>query len=260
MGGKAQITEAIRLRAQTDKLLSVAWVALPVIAVLALIVWSVLWFVLSGFTYDPETGAFDWGELGFWEWLAGSVGVFVVVGVLAAIVAYNLINRRNQHFKREALLRAGVLQYLRERAAAAGGEHMISSELATMQSVHSDANANDDEKSAVLWTILLFIPVVQFFAGLYVLYFLTKYAHEHDQRWQAFMQQAQSAGSKLGMTVVVPSWKALPRRSYVIYLVVTLFLTFYLFLIYWIYVLIKDPNEHFKAQWQFEDQFAAVAT
>jgi hypothetical protein len=29
-----------------------------------------------------------------------------------------------------------------------------------------------------------------------------------------------------------------------------------LFLIYWYYVLIKDLNEHFRAQWQFEDQIA----
>jgi hypothetical protein len=58
------------------------------------------------------------------------------------------------------------------------------------------------------------------------------------------------------MTVILPSWKTLPERSFFIYLILTL-LTCGLFLIYWYYVLIKDLNDHFGAQWQFEDQIAA---
>lgn len=91
------------------------------------------------------------------------------------------------------------------------------------------------------------------FCVIYVLYFLTKDPPNHDRRQLSFMQQVQSAGSKLGMYLVVPTWKSLPPRSFAIFLILIIF-TFGLFAFYWFYVLIKDFNDHFMAQWQFENQ------
>lgn len=105
----------------------------------------------------------------------------------------------------------------------------------------------------------MFIPFGNIFASPYVLYFLTRYPYEHDSRWQSFTQQAQSAGSKLGMVVVSPLWNRLERRSFALYFILTL-ITFGLFGIYWLYALLKDPNEHFLNQRQFEDNFVAALT
>jgi hypothetical protein len=71
----------------------------------------------------------------------------------------------------------------------------------------------------------------------------------------AFMQQVQSAFSKFEKTVVFPFWKSLPDRSYFLYLILW-FITG-LFSLYWNYVLITDFNDHFRAQWQVEDQLLA---
>ncbi|MEI6797346.1 MAG: DUF4234 domain-containing protein, partial [Methanomassiliicoccales archaeon] len=61
------------------------------------------------------------------------------------------------------------------------------------------------------------------------------------------------AGQQMGVNIMMPSWKTLPERSFVIYLVLTI-VTLGLFMFYWVYVIIKDMNEHMKNQWAFEDQ------
>lgn len=152
---------------------------------------------------------------------------------------------------RDRILRDGILNHIREESGRSGG--LFAAELATMTSIHSEANAEEEEKSATLWIILSLVTFG--IAWLYVLYFLTRDPHRHDSRQQPFMQQVQMALSKLGKTVVVPSWKTIPSRSFFLYFILSI-LTLGLFEFYWYYVLIKDFNEHFKAQWSFEDQLA----
>ncbi|PJB21109.1 MAG: hypothetical protein CO114_07100 [Euryarchaeota archaeon CG_4_9_14_3_um_filter_38_12] len=82
------------------------------------------------------------------------------------------------------------------------------------------------------------------------MYFLTKDPGIHDSRQNSFIRYASSALHKLGITVQ-PSWKTIPQRSAVLYLVLSLFMPF--FFIYWFYVVIKDLNNHFRTQWVFED-------
>ena len=45
----------------------------------------------------------------------------------------------------------------------------------------------------------------------------------------------------------------LPDRSFVLYLILTI-ITLGIFGIYWLYVLLKDPNEHFKHHILVEDR------
>ncbi len=95
----------------------------------------------------------------------------------------------------------------------------MSTELATMTTVHNESSGQEDEKSAILWIIL---SVITFgLLGIYVSYFLTKDPHNHDVRQLAFMQQAQSAFSKLQKTIVFPFWKTMADRSFFLYLILT---------------------------------------
>jgi hypothetical protein len=234
---RAQIQESVRARQQTDKILSPLWILAPILAVLLGVSLSILVFFIN----QPFG-------------LALIAPAIFVPAIISAILVYYLINRMTEHFVRESNLRRGVIQYLRAKAEQEGKGPSVASEIATMQSVHSEADASDDQKSAVLWTIL---AVVVPFVGLYVLYFLTKYPYEHDARWRAFSQQVQAAGSKLGIVAVAPSWKAIEKRSFFLYLVLS-FITVGIFALYWYYVLIEDPNQHFRAQAQFEDVFLAA--
>jgi len=232
---KATISEAVRMRGETDRIVSPLWMLAPLLGIVISIVMMILGLLIS-----PE-----------------AMLLFTFAGLIIAIVIsvyplYMLIKRRSAHFRRDATLRSGIVEYLKARAASQKVD--ISSEVATMNVVHSESLGEEREKSAVMWTIL---SVIVPFIGIYVLYFLTKDPPNHDHRQLSFMQQAQSAASKLGMTVVVPTWKSLPDRGFFLYFILTI-VTMGLFGIYWYYILIKDFNEHFKAQWVFEDQLVST--
>lgn len=235
--GKIGVTQAVRMREESDRVMSVAWIFLPLLGVVFGIVDVASIFILG-------LGA-----------LFLAFGLVMVDLLLFLAFWYLLISRRNNHFRRDKLLRDGLVEYLRQEAAAMGKTNDINVELATMNSINGEASAEEKEKSAVLWIIL---DIVTFgLLGLYILYFLTKDPYKHDSRQQAFMQQVQSALSKLGKTAVNPSWKVLPSRSYFLYLVLSI-ITFGLFEFYWNYALIVDLNNHFKAQWQLEDSILAA--
>lgn len=243
--GKNTITEAVRIRRESDEIMSALWILSPLLGFVAF--FAILFGSLAlGAATSSGTGLLAGGIFGF-------VAAVVVALILFVLPWYKLIRRRNDHFRRDRMLRDGLINYVRGLAAERGMETKMSTELATMTSIHSEANGEEDEKSAVLWIIL---SIISFgLLGLYVWYFLTKDPHKHDVRQLAFMQQVQSAFSKLEKTVVFPFWKSLPSRSFFLYLVLT-WLTG-LFGLYWNYVLITDFNDHFRAQWQVEDQLLA---
>lgn len=247
IGAKGQLMEAIRARVQTDEILSVMWILFPILASIAAVIGIVI-------------GVLFW-FMGWWigativAWV-GVVLALVIAAVLFALLNYKLIDRQNQHMKREEVMRGALIEYIKSNSQEKNLTQLLSSQIATMESIQYDARSRERETSAGLFAILILIPIVGVVFLLYVLYVLTDFPYQHDRRWHAFTQQAQSAASHLGMTVILPSWKTLPERSFFIYLILAL-LTCGLFLIYWYYVLIKDLNDHFGVQWQFEDQIAS---
>jgi hypothetical protein len=243
--GKNTITEAVRIRRETDDIMSALWILSPLLGGVAFL--GIFFGSLSLGFFSANNAALAGGAI------AGFVGGLVVAIILFVLPWYRLIKRRNGHFRRDRMLREGLINYIRGMAAERGLEAKMTVELATMTAIHSEANGEEDEKSPVLWIV---VSIITFgLLGLYVWYFLTKDPHKHDVRQLAFMQQVQSAFSKLEKTVVFPFWKSLPDRSYFLYLI--LWIITGLFALYWNYVLITDFNDHFRAQWQVEDQLIA---
>ena len=243
--GKNQITEAVRIRREKDDIMSALWILSPLLGGVAFLGIFIGSLALGSFSAN-NTALAGGAILGF-------VGGLVIAIILSVLPWYRLIKRRSGHFRRDRILREGLINYIRGTAAERGMEANMTVELATMTSIHSEANGEEDEKSAVLWIVL---SVITFgLLSLYVWYFLTKDPHKHDVRQLAFMQQVQSSFSKLGKTVVFPFWKSLPDRSYFLYLI--LWIITGIFSLYWNYVLITDFNDHFRAQWQVEDQLLA---
>jgi len=242
---KNTITEAVRIRRDTDEIMSALWILSPLLGFVAFFI-ILFGGLLLGGTSGSGLGLLAGGILGF-------VAATIVAIILFVLPSYKLMRRRNEHFRRDRMLREGLVNYVRGLAAERGLEAKMNVELATMITIHSEANGEEDEKSPVLWIVLSIITFG--LLGLYVWYFLTKDPHKHDVRQVAFMQQVQSAFSKFDKTVVFPFWKTLPSRSFFLYLVLT-WLTG-LFGLYWNYVLISDFNDHFRAQWQVEDQLLA---
>jgi hypothetical protein len=241
--GKNLISEAIRIRRETDDIMSALWILSPLLGLVGFIA------ILIGGAFIGS--AFGSRSAGLAGGLVGLIGGIIVYILLALLPWYKLIRRRSEHFRRDKILREGLISYIRGVASERGIEAQMSTEIATMTTVHSESNGEEDEKSAILWIVL---SVITFgLIGIYVSYFLTKDPHGHDVRQLAFMQQVQSSFSKFQRTIVFPFWKAMPGRSFFLYLILT-WLTFGLFALYWNYALISDFNGHFKAQWQIEDQ------
>src|SRR5690348_13743112 len=241
--GKNLVSEAIRIRRETDDVMSALWILSPLLGFVALFA-----ILIAGAALGAAAGS---TATGFAGGLVGLVGGLIVYIILALLPWYKLIRRRSEHFRRDRILREGLITYIRGVAAERGIEAQMNTEVATMMTVHSESNGEEDEKSAILWIVL---SVITFgLVGIYVSYFLTKDPHGHDVRQLAFMQQVQSSFQKFQKTIVFPFWKAMTGRSFFLYLILT-WITFGLFALYWNYALISDFNEHFKAQWQIEDQ------
>lgn len=245
--GKNLISEAIRIRRETDDVMSALWILSPLLGLVAFLA-----VLFGGAALGVAAGGTGGAALA--GGLVGLIGGIIIYIILALLPWYKLIRRRSEHFKRDRILREGLISYIRGVASEKGIESQMGTEIATMTTVHSESNGEEDEKSAILWIVLSIITFG--LIGIYVSYFLTKDPHGHDVRQLAFMQQVQSSLSKFGKTMVFPFWKAMPGRSFFLYLILT-WLTFGLFALYWNYVLITDFNDHFKAQWQIEDQLVA---
>ena len=249
--GRSLITEAARIRRETDDVMSSLWILSPLLGFvlfIGILVGSL--FLGRSATPGTTTGLFAGAIVGF-------IAAAVVAIILFVLPWYKLIKRRNGHFRRDRKQIKRVPTRDRERVLAAYREDILisagSDSAAEPGAIDdSESNSDEEEKSAALWIIL---TIVFFPLGIYVLYFLTKDPHNHDVRQLAFMQQVQSSFSKLEKTVVFPFWKSVPSRSFFLYLVLTWFTS--LFFLYWNYVLITDFNNHFKAQWQVEDQLLA---
>lgn len=239
------------LRVLTDRQVSIAWIFLPILAVIIALVTIVLAFsiflatFLSGFPVaSPEVAAPAFG--------AGIGSLFLiplVANILFLYFFYLLIRRRNQHFSRQQRFVSDLILVLRE--AATKKAVSIDALLGSMESSNRQSQAEETEKSAVLWVVLLLIPFVNIIAFLYILYFLTGDYYKHERREDGMLSDNERALSSMGIQFIFHRNDHVPHRSFVLYLIVTL-ITFGIFGLYWEYTLIKDPNNHFVNHATFE--------
>jgi len=242
--GQSKINEAKRRRSETDRIMSPLWVFSPILGGIILFV---SFFLSFGFIFDdPIFG----GTLGYFM-IGGGIIAWVF---LVAFPWYLMIKRRTEHFKRDHLLMEGIIEHLEQKQSVPNTD--LTQELATLRSISNDSRWEEPEKNPLLYTILA--VVIPYVGILYVLYFLMKDVYSHHQRVSAFMENTRLATNKLGESLVVPSWKTLEERNFVVYFLISCLCG--LFMYYWMYSIIKDYNEHFKTQWRFEDQLATDST
>jgi len=178
--------------------------------------------------------------------------VFVIALIVGLIISiypwYLMIKRRTDHFNRERTLKAGIIELIQEKS------HMtrvaVPTELATLNAVYMEANSEETDKNPIVWTLIAM--VIPWIGMMFVLYFLMKDIYKHHNRDLAFMQHSGAALNRMGYTIVVPSWRVLPPRSFMLYFILSCCIP--CFGLYWAYSIINDYNEHFTTQWQFEDQ------
>ncbi len=243
------------MRLESDKEMSAGWIAVPLLSVVAFVGYLFIYFLiiiptivgLGGITgpTDPTVRA----TIQFFFFL---VGIFVLVLVASLIVftimLYKLVKRRNTHFARQAFLHDDLIQMAREVAAKRGVD--VSLALNNLDRNVKEARFEETEKSAALWAIL---GLVTGLATYYIFYFLMKDFYKHERREDIFNDDL----NRLLVTAGVPAnpprrTYPTPDRSFILYFILSL-ITAGLFTIYWVYVLLTDPNNHFRQQAMMED-------
>lgn len=249
------------MRIESDPEMSTAWIILPFLPIIGLVVLFVGFFAAAlstprltgspGVT-TPNTSLFVFTFFGF---LAVFIISIFIVGVLFAFMLYKLIKRRNTHFSRQILLYEDLVNLTRQLGSKKGVD--VSLTVNNLDRTLRESRTEETEKGAVLWAILSVIPYVGGLVQLYIYYFLNKDFFKHERKEDVFVEDLNRALSTLGTTVNLPRRTIpVPDRSFILYFILTL-VTAGLFGIYWIYTLLTDPNNHFRHQAMVEDTIIA---
>ena len=248
------------LKDQTDRMVSVAWVLLPVIAgvvVLVTVVATVFAALaaVSTISTSPSAAPPTLGPFG--AGLGLVIGVSFLAEILYLYFFYILIRRRNQHFPRQRRFFSDLVTVLRVAANRKGTN--VDAVLGSMENSLRDSETEETEKSAILWVILMLVPFVSLIAVLYVFYFLTGDYFKHERREDGLLSDAERTLSLLGVQFIFHRNDPVPHRSFVLFFILSI-VTFGIFALYWEYVLIKDPNSHFANHRVYEPQLIQLLT
>ncbi len=244
-----------RMRMESDYEMSPAWIIIPLIPIVGIILLIVLLVGSALTAIGPGVPA----ATGLFIVLGGLFLIFQLVGfvaqILFAYMLYKLVNRRNKHFQRQLFLYDDLTNLAKELATKKGVDIALS--LNNMQRTTQEARYEETEKSAALWAIVTFFIGI---TGLYVYYFLMKDFHKHERREDTFFDDLNRSLTAAGVTVNLPRRTLpIPDRSFVLYLILSI-ITLGVFAIYWLYVLLTDPNGHFRQQTMTEDTLIAQVT
>ncbi len=241
-----RLKQDIRLREETDYIMPI-W--LPFIPYILILLGSVL--IAVGAYYSEETATPPFAGLSPYVpattlypsfGLVLGASIAVLGSLINLYVIYKWIDRRNRHFKRVRILYRDLIGYLESKGKTRQAE--------AIRSILRQMEVEEDEKSPILWVVLVLLIGILVF---YVLHFLNKDFHRHDSREKHIWEDVRRAFEEMGEPLVHRKISYIPDRSTLVYLVLTI-LTGGLFGLYWIYVTTKDPNEHFREHVMFEDE------
>jgi len=175
------------------------------------------------------------GARGFGLAVPGII-VMVVAIALNFYVVYLWIKRRNEHFRRTLLffeIITEVTELLGFRKAS-----LIRSRLNELREVNSRV------RSAVANTILIIVPLYIY----YVYHFLNKDLSKHSEREKLLLAELVDEIRERIPTFIrrVEEFDTVPERSTFLYLILTV-VTAGIFILYWVYTVTKDPNNHFES-------------
>ena len=242
-------------REEADNVMPAAWAIVPLLPVIGILLF--LPFMVLSMMIGMEAGA---GEAIPAEAITITIApllsfivivpVFIIAGaILSIVLLYKLINRRNTHFSRVHFLFDDLLNLIRDEATKKNVD--VEVPLSSYERTLREVKEEEERKGAVLWAILSAVTGI---AAFYVYYFLMRDVYKHERGEDALLEDAGRCFTSVD--IELPSMRReepMPNRSFILYLILT-FITLGIFGIYWNYVLIKDPNEHFKHHRLMEDQ------
>jgi hypothetical protein len=254
------IRKDVQMRVETDQMMSSAWILvyiLPIIFAIVLVTVFIIVLISTIATFPttppPDQPITSTQFTPLFISIAFLYLFVIITFILNVILTYKLVRRRNAHFKRQIFLFEDVVTAVKAIATKKGVDVEVG--LASGERTVRETKAEETEKSAVLWAIL---SAFIFPAFWYVWYFLMKDFYKHELREDGFWEDISRILNKCGIKFSVPRrMETLPERSFALYLIIHI-ITLGLFGIYWLYVLLKDPNQHFLYHVQIEDQLLST--
>jgi hypothetical protein len=258
--------------------MSPVWIALPLVFIVSVIILVVILVstVVSYVLSLPPGVVVSTADLLALPGVVSTLAVFGVVifavNILLAWMTYKLVRRRNTHFGRQFFFYEDVKSVAAELVTKKGAD--ASAPLNNLDRIGREARLDETQKNPVLWVALTLastsIPSVAILkstgsmvgllpvlASLYVYYFLMKDFYRHERREDQFIRDLLGALAISGFSVSLPYRNPpLPERSFPLYLVLSV-VTVGFFWVYWVHVLLNDPNNHFRQQMLIEDTIMA---
>ena len=209
-----------------------------------------------------------------WEHMFGVLALLLMGISLILAVFYLLMVRSANHSKREADLRAALIDYVEFFGSRKGTE--VSQHVRNMKGLNDRYLREErigNPKRDIIWVaapgiigfLLMFIPqledyILLLIAGCFLLSVVialivipdvTMFGSKHDKRSMEFTAAFSNAVRPLNMRIV-PMSKSIGYRSFGVFAILT-FITLGAFSVVWMYLIFGDMNKHFQEQWKFED-------
>jgi len=250
-----RVEELVARRQTSDRKMGYIWMVVPILPMLLgiAIAASIASIIISSLsqigTINGPTSAIPVVAqiLGLYAFAIISVYAILVLG---AIAIYYLIDRRNNHFRRQQQLYKTLGAYMSTREAANPGQ-----DASKLSQLTEDSMFEERDRPAGLWAILyLFVTPI---TSLIVAYDLTVDMRRHEERQLAYHTALTKALAEIGaqpQSIPSPNFH---KRDALLYLILTA-ITAGLFWIYWFYILLKDYNQHFRAQAMEEDAILTI--
>ncbi len=250
-----RIEELIRRRSSTDRRMGYVWMLVPILPVLvgiALVV-SFIGILASAFSrisslQQPQGAVRAIGAIiGLYGVAIFSLYLTLLIGAFAF---YYLVDRRNNHFKRQQQLFLTLQKYLASKTNSPASDN-----LSRLSQLSEESIFEEQDRPAGLWSILyLFVtPVV----GLILAYNLVQDLRKHEELQSSYQETLVKALSETGGQTVTLTSSGAHKRDPILFIVLAA-ITGGLFWIYWFYTLLKDYNEHFLDQSNLEDQILGM--
>jgi len=249
------------LREKSDREMSIVWLTAPYISAGALQLLYSLRLAYPPSLVSPGrqiqiSGPIQGGPR--WDQLRLLLDTSFYLGLaLYSLFVYLLLRRRNHHFARQVLLYEDVLRWARNLVTKDSTRVDAAPTLGRLERTLSEARVDETRQDPVIWAVLTFLSswFLSYFlfgtllTGLLTFYpynFLMKNFYRHERREDEFLEQLTLLMPQQGVPFDFRKREfRIPNRNTALYLFLSLF-TLGLFTIYWVYVLLKDPNKHFR--------------